>query len=738
MTISIWRYSHLVLAAVSSLFLLIASVTGVILALEPISHQAKGYAVEDLQEVSLATAIEGLKNNYDEVFSLEVESSGFVKASVLTEDFDTLDLYINPKTGEQLGEVGKRPSIYSFATNLHRSLFLKSIGRFFVGLVSLLLFLIAVTGMALLIKRQGGILRLFSKVQKEYFEMRYHVILSRWLFIPIAILALTGVYLSLEKFDLLPEAKIEYRDHIISEKTRTFEKLGKIPFFKETKLSEVRKVDFPFSEDPEELFHIDLKDQEIMVNQETGAIESSASYPFVKLASQLSLILHTGEGSVIWSVILLLASASLIFFIYSGFVMFFKRRKKLTVKTDIPNKDESEFIILVGSETGSTYEFATRLFNALTNANKKVYLTELNKYSTYAKAKQIIVLTSTYGEGEAPTNAWNFIDSFPEIQQPNDVHFAVVGFGSLEYPDYCQFAIDVDEILQTGKEFQRILPLYRINDENFTDFEKWVKKYSDKINLQLNIERPHKKRKKLKQIAFEVIERTEINQDNTFLLRLKPKRWPKFTSGDLLSIFPNETDTARQYSIAKIGKEILLSVKRHELGKVSPYLSTLNKGDILHAAIEPNTHFHFPKKTSSAFLIANGTGIAPFLGMMDKNKNTPINLIWGSRTRQSSHIYDSYFKNNISRSKQDGNQDPLLKIHHCFSREESKQYVQDLVRENQEAIIKTLEENGTVMICGSLSMQHDVLDIMEKVLKEKSGTSLDMLLHKQQLRLDCY
>ena len=135
MTLSIWRYSHLVLALASSLFLLIASVTGVILAVEPISHQAKGYAAQDLDEVSLGTTIDALKNNYDEVFALEVESSGFVKASVLTAEMETLDIYIDATTGEQLGEVQERPFIYSFATNLHRSLFLKSIGRFFLGLI---------------------------------------------------------------------------------------------------------------------------------------------------------------------------------------------------------------------------------------------------------------------------------------------------------------------------------------------------------------------------------------------------------------------------------------------------------------------------------------------------------------------------------------------------------------------------------------------------------------------------
>lgn len=726
MTISIWRYSHLVLAVASSLFLLVASVTGVILAVEPISHQAQGYAVANLDEVSLATAINGLKENYDEVFSLEVESSEFVKASVLTEDFETQDIYINPKTGEKLADVAKRPEIYSFATNLHRSLFLKSTGRFFVGLVSLLLFLIAVTGIYLLAKRQGGIKKFFSKVQKEYFEMRYHVILSRILFIPIIILALTGVYLSAEKFELLPNTSVKYEENVASEESQTFNSISEIPFFKETMLSEVKKVDFPFSEDAEDYFHIALNDKEIKLNQKTGAIVSSASYPFVVLASRLSLVLHTGEGSVFWSIILLIASASIIFFMYSGFVMALKRRKKVVANSVMPNKDECEFIILVGSETGTTFDFATRFYNALTNSGRQVFMTELNNYSTYQKAKHIIILTATYGEGEPPTNAYKFEKVFNNVQKPNKIHYSVVGFGSLEYQDYCKFAVDVDLLLKNRQEFEAFLPLYKIDNSDFTDFQKWVNKWSEQTQIPLNIDLP-KQKKKLKQISFEVIHKTELNIDETFLLRLKPKRKSKFTSGDLLSIFPKGSDTVRQYSIARIGNEILLSIKKHEFGQGSSYLFNLKNGDILKAAIEVNPNFHFPKKTNATILIANGTGIAPFLGMMDENKNASIKLLWGGRYKDSSNIYNSFLvsKNlNIS----------VLK---CTSRAKKKEYVQDLVVQQSNFILKTIEASGSIMICGSLSMQHGVLDILEKILTN-SEISLDTLINNGKLKMDCY
>lgn len=732
MTISIWRFSHLALAIASSVFLLVASVTGVILAVEPIAHQTKGYAVQDLDHVSLATSVEALKTNYEEVFSLEVEPSGFVKAAVLTDELETMDLYIDAKTGEKLGVVEKRPQIFSFATNLHRSLFLKSIGRFFVGLISLLLFLITLTGMFLLVKRQGGIKRFFSKVQKEYFEMRYHVVLSRWLFIPISILALTGVYLSAEKFNLLPNSTIEHRKKIPPTEYTSYENIVDIPFFIQTKLSEVRKVEFPFSEDPEDYFIISLKDREIKVNQQTGTIVSSAPYPFVVLTSRLSLSLHTGEGSVLWSIVLLFASGSVIFFMYSGFVMTLKRRKKVVPKTSMPNKDECEYVILVGSETGTCFDYATRLYNAITATGKKALLSEMNLYTTYANAKRFIILTSTYGDGEAPTNARNFVEVFKNCKQPNPINYAVVGFGSLEYPDYCQFAVDVSALLQTQKTFQADLPLYKINGADYNDFEKWTKKWSDKTRIPLKLERPVQKKKRSKVYSFKIMEKTNLNIDNTFLLRLKPLRNVQFTSGDLLAILPKGTKISRQYSIAKMGDEILLSVKKHKFGRGSSFLYSLEEGDILKGNIEINSQFHFPNKTKSAVLIANGTGIAPFLGMINTHKNTPIKLLWGGRYKASSAIYDTILEKNIKTNK-------FHTIHNCFSRESDRQYVQDLVILHSESVLETLNEGGTILICGSLTMQHGVLEVLEKILMDKqSPVTLDILTQNGQLKMDCY
>lgn len=251
------------------------------------------------------------------------------------------------------------------------------------------------------------------------------------------------------------------------------------------------------------------------------------------------------------------------------------------------------------------------------------------------------------------------------------------------------------------------------------------------MNIPLTISTPTVKKRKGKTASFQVVKRTELNVDDTFLIRLKPKRKVIFTSGDLLSIFPPETDLARQYSIAKMGDEILLSIKKHQFGKGSAYLYNLKKGDTIKAAIDTNANFHFPKKAPSAVLIANGTGIAPFLGMMKQHRNTNINLFWGVRTKTSYDIYKNILDEITVKNSN-------ISIHKSFSREGNKQYVQELVSKQKDVILKTIHEGGTLMICGSLAMQHDVLDMLENLLSESNSIGLDELQHNGQLKMDCY
>lgn len=728
---SLWRYSHFVFAIVSSLFLIIASITGAILTFEPIVQHSQRYAPIDLKNVSLSETITALKQNYNEVLEIEVTSEDFLKASVVTKGGLSQTIYVHPTTGKKLGNVTAQSPFFSFITNLHRSLFLKSIGRGFVGVISFLLCFIAVTGIFLLAQRQGGFSKWFTKVKEASFTQRYHVILGRWLFAPILIIAITGVYLSAKKFALLPKNFIEHDWSAISSKDLTTQIASDSELFQKTTLSEIRKLTFPFSDDPEDYFQLALKDKELLVHQYSSKIVSEVPYPFVELTSRLSMQLHTGQGSIIWSIILLVTSLSLLFFMFSGFAMSLKRRKRTKLITTTYSKDEAAYILLVGSESGSTYAFAKAFYNSLKNQGKKVFVATLNEYSTYKKATHIIVFTATYGDGDAPSNARKFEKRFATIKPNGPLYFSVVGFGSLMYPKYCQFALKIDAIFHGHSYFTPINPLEKINNQSQADFKKWTKNWNAATRMNVTVNLPNFTVKNIKQQDFVVIEKTPLNADNIILLRLRPQKKVRFESGDLLNIIPPNDEGMRPYSIARIDNDIVLSIKRHTHGICSKYLCTLNIGESLKAHIKINPTFHFPQKAPSVWLVSNGTGIAPYLGMLQETPKMQVTVTWGGKTETSFDYYRKVLDSHKSRKQK-------IKYQLALSQTKKKEYVQNLLFKQKEEVAKTLKQGGVIMVCGSMEMQHSVLDILEQITTTQLEKPLSDFESNGQILMDCY
>ena len=295
----------------SFLFLLVASLTGIILAFEPISKQLSDYSISNTKEITLAQTISVLQKQYDEVISITIDKNDFVSASVVTKEGKSDTFYVNPNTGEKLGDIEKKKPIFQFATSLHRSLFLKSTGRFIVGFISFLLCLIAITGLILITKRQGGFKKLFSKIVKENFEQYYHIIIGRYTLVPIIIITLTGVYLSLDRFSVLPVEKINHSYDFSLASSKEKITLLEFPVFKNTTLNEVKSVEFPFSEDEEDYFFVKLNDSEVLIHQYTGNIISKENLSLTSILLNWSLLLHTGNGTIIWSIVLLLSSISI-------------------------------------------------------------------------------------------------------------------------------------------------------------------------------------------------------------------------------------------------------------------------------------------------------------------------------------------------------------------------------------------------------------------------------------------
>lgn len=733
MTISVWRYSHLALAISSFLFVLLASLTGIILAFEPASKALTPYCITDLEEISLAQTLEVLNEKYDEVFEFKINPNEFVELDAINKDGNSVKGYINPKTGEFLGKPIVKSKLFRVTTNLHRSLFLKSTGRILVGIASLLLFLIASSGLILIIKRQLKVRYFFSKVIKDNFSQYWHTILGRWFLIPIVIVTLTGVFLSLYRFDVLPHKKEKKEIYIQELKAQPKVEIGDYKALKEVTLNEVRSVEFPFSKDVEDLYVVKLFNKTLEVNQYTGELVSQRPESYLTTLTALSIKLHTGQGSLIWSIVLGISCLVILFFMYSGFQMTLKRRKKRSKVKPTSHQDQAEYIILVGSETGHTYQFATVFYKALINAGKTVYMTELNAYSSYKNAKNLIVFTSTYGDGEAPINAKKFIKQFTNYHTGTQLNYAILGFGSKAYTHYCKFALDVEQLFKQETDWKETIPLGKVNNQSYTDFKSWVELWSKTTGIPLEIEPPKHEINPKKIKDFKVISSTELNKDDTFLLRLRPLKKAKFKSGDLIGFRPKEDLVERLYSVGKIEQDILLSIKKHEFGLCSTYLWTRDKNEVITGELKKHKAFHFSKRAKEVVLISNGTGIAPFLGMLNDNKKqVKTHLFWGGRTKASLELYKSIIDENLSKRQ-------LTYFYPAYSQEQSeKVYVQDILKQNENQVISALKNKGVIMICGSVAMQKQVLLVLDNMVKTHLKTSVKALEATARIKSDCY
>jgi sulfite reductase (NADPH) flavoprotein alpha-component len=711
MTLSIWRWAHLALALVSGLFLIILSITGVILAIGAVESDA--YRTD--KNITLAETIPILQKNYSEITEISVDHKGYVTLQGTDLEGNPVNAWINPKTGA-IYEPVKNPSDFiQWNIALHRSLFLKETGRVLVGIVSFLLLIITITGVILIAKRQQGLRHFFAKIHKDYFWSYFHVITGRLTLIPVFLLALTGTYLFMARIGLT-EAK-EKITHFEPEEKEI--PVQEFPLFKNTLVKDIEKLEFPFiPDDPEEFYILHLKDKSLSIHQISGDLVTETVLPSTTVWEKISLDLHTGRTNVLWAIILGIASLNILFFIYSGLAITFRRKKSL-IKNHFQEK-EAEFILLVGSENGSTLGFASKIHDQLLQAGHASYLTELNKITAFPKAKHLLVFTSTYGLGTAPSNATRFEHLFNPNTFPKSIDYSVIGFGSKAYPDFCAFAQHIDHFLD--QYFSRALPLFTINDRSTEEFSAWVQAWNKAKNMDLGTTPALYTAQSPKLIPFEVINHTQT--DPTFILELKPLKKVSFRSGDLLAIYPQNKE--RLYSVGKVNNHLQLVVKHHENGLGSTLLAELKPGDILEAKCIKNDSFHIPDKSKEIFMIANGTGIAPFLGMIAENTSKKkIHLYAGFRQKNSlSEIYDQWTNTAIRDHK-------LQSYQVAYSRAENFCYVMDLLVQDSSKFVKAMQNGATIMICGSLIMQNDV----EKVLKEILG---DLQPYRSQIRTDCY
>ena len=733
MILTVWRYSHLFLALVSSIFLLIAAITGIILSFSPINNKLSSNYQPNASSIYLDTFLDVSSKKYPEIIELKKDKNGFFQLSVINDTGDLETFYVDIRSGDKLGPIKKESMWFSFSRDIHRSLLLKKTGRIIIGIVSFFLFLIAISGCVLITKRQLSIKRFYSKVVFDDFYRFWHLMVARYSLLFVVVIALTGTYLSLERFELIPSkaSKHDFDSAVLTDIPKLEWK--NFTVFKATIMDNIESLQFPFSPFAEDYFTLTLGDEELLVNQFNGEIISKFNFSQISKLSSLSYSLHTGRGSILWSIILCFTCFCVLFFIYTGFNIYWNR-----IKTKRANKfstQNSEILILVGTENGSTNRFAGQFYDALIGAGKSVFIDKMNNYKPMEGLSHLLIFTSTYGNGDAPSSAVRFFKKFKKNPIQSPFLFSVVGFGSSFYPEFCKYAFDVQKFLDSVSNANCSHPIHLIDNQSEQQYKNWLNSWSFKNNLLINSS--IKECNDNSNFLIENCSNPSKHPENHFLLYLNPEQKElKFSSGDLLAIKPPNSTFERMYSLAKLveSNTLLLAVKKQADGICSNYLSSLKSGDILNSRIIENTKFHAPREYEKLLLISNGTGIAPFLGIISANtKNKPITLLWGGRSEASLSLYKPMVDSFLEQKR-------IASFQIALSNNDNypANHVQDLLTNENHLIQSHLESDSAIMICGAKKMGEDVVKIITDFIEESSGKPIDGYIDSGTLKIDTY
>lgn len=150
-------------------------------------------------------------------------------------------------------------------------------------------------------------------------------------------------------------------------------------------------------------------------------------------------------------------------------------------QTAAPKTEQSiqtrEVTVLFGSETGNGQSLASTLVEKLKTKQLPVQSFSMDDFKpqNLKKVQDLLIITSTHGEGEPPENARSFYEFLHSKRAPKleNVRFSVLALGDESYEFFCQTGKDFDKRLEElGGE--RLYP--RVDcDVDFEDpAEQWI------------------------------------------------------------------------------------------------------------------------------------------------------------------------------------------------------------------------------------------------------------------------
>ena len=634
---------------------------------------------------------------------------------------------IEPATGAGVASADPN-QVERWLTNLHRSLFLGDGGRIAMAVGAAAMLVLSLSGAALVARRAGGWSRWFAPLRGPL-AGRLHVEIARIAVIGLVLSSTTALWMTASTFDLLPDGSA-IPAMPTEESGETGFAPGQMGTLLQIPVAELRELSFPYPGDATDVFTLKTEQGTGYLDQGTGALLSWSDLTGWERVLETIYMLHTGQGAATLGLVLGLMALGVPLMGATGILIWLAaRRGRPRIRGNQP-AGRAETILLVGSEGGSTCGFAATLHAALTEVGQCVHVGPMSGFAPerYDRAKRIIVLAATYGDGAAPASAKGFLDRLSAADPAPDIPVAVLGFGDRSFPAYCAFAKAVAAAAQ-AKSWPELMPFDTIDRQSPQDFARWGRVLGEALGISLEL--PHQPVLP-KTDGLTLVSRRDYGaevQAPTAILRFALPRatlwqrltgagFARFSAGDLIGVLPEGSSVPRLYSLASSRRDgfVEIVVKKHPGGLCSAQLTALEPGDTVTAFLRRNPGFQPGNSRAPLILIGAGTGIGPLAGFVRGNAGRrPIHLFFGMRHTDSDFLYGEEMSTWLDQGR-------LARLVTAISRGARPHYVQDALRNDAREVARLIRDGARVMVCGGRDMAAGVADVLAEILSPSGLT----------------
>lgn len=736
------RKLHSLPGLIFAVMLSITAATGAILAFDAAFEDisAPGAA----ETVSIADLAERVTARLPDVEKIARTPSGRVRV-LYAEDGAPKTVFVDPVTAEPVGADNSSAAMRTI-TNLHRAWLAGDAGRAAVGTSALVMLVLAFSGLVLVQRQLGGWRRLFSRAGGSGMR-RWHLELGRIAAAGLLVSSITGVYLSLTGFELVPDGSAQH-DTLIAASEGPRRPIQQLQGLAGLNLADLREIVLPYPGDGTDPITVKTERFLRTIDPATGEILREEPHDRAWQVHDLMYQLHTARGMAWLALLLGLSACGGAILSLTGAATWLRKRVGRGGITGNAGPEAADILVSVGSEGGTTWGFALTLQKALIASGRKVHIAAMNDLpAATPRARHLIVLTATAGNGEAPANASHFLTRLAAWNPPQGMQATVLGFGDRQFAAFCGFALKVGQALRAAGVPVGVPPA-QIDRQSSEAFRAWGNQLSDLLGLPLALDHQPAASPTHR---YTLVEREDYGHDvqaPTAILRFRleetwtilPRpvrqvlnRMPRFSAGDCVAICPPGDHHPRYYSLVSSHRSGILEicVRKQPGGACSGYLHSLAPGDTVEAAIRPNPAFRPNASSKPLILIGAGAGIGPLVGFMrEVGHRRAVHLYWGGRNPASDFLY----QHEMELHALDGR---LAKLRTIFSRLPGGGYVQALVAEDAAKLRALILSGAQVLVCGGRDMASGVATALTEALAP-AGLTLAHLRAEGRLVEDVY